>query len=302
MAKTFDSGFSDWDPSRLPDLTGKRYFITGANAGLGFEAAQMLRVRNADVFVGARNEGRGRGAVTNIAATPGTGAVEFVKIDLASKASIDEAASTVRTLAADGLDAIVNNAGFQVESSVAQLTDELMHAQLDTNLVGPLRLIRSVLPAWIERGSGVIVNISSKSGRVGSPFAGAYSASKFALEGLSESLHFEVTDRGIRVHLIEPGSFPTDFRSGVRQPATWAGSNDEARCLAFRAARRGFNDSVGEADAQVVAEAIVDAITNPETPFRVLCGDDAKMIDGVKSSMSFEEFETTIRATINWQE
>lgn len=158
MAKTFDSGFSDWDPSKLPDLTGKRYFITGANAGLGFEAAKMLRAKNADVLVGARNEGRGRGAVSNLESASGSGVVEFVKIDLASKASIDEAATAVRSLAADGLDAIVNNAG--VMQTPEQRTADGFEMQFGTNHLGHFYM-NQLLFDLVAARSGRIVPVSS---------------------------------------------------------------------------------------------------------------------------------------------
>ena len=158
MVTTFDSGFSDWTPARLPDLAGKRYFITGANAGLGYEAAKMLRAKNADVLVGSRNEGKGRGAVSNIEAVPGTGVVEFVKIDLASKASIDEAATAVRALASDGLDAIVNNAG--VMQTPEQRTADGFEMQFGTNHLGHFYMNHALFDLVAAR-SGRIVPVSS---------------------------------------------------------------------------------------------------------------------------------------------
>ena len=158
MATTFDSGFSDWDSSRLPDLTGKTYFITGANVGLGFEASKMLRAKNANVLVGSRNEGRGRGAVSNIAAVSGSGNVEFVKIDLADKASIDEAATAVHGLAADGLDAIVNNAG--IMQPPEQKTADGFEMQFGTNHLGHFYM-NHLLFDLVAARSGRIVPVSS---------------------------------------------------------------------------------------------------------------------------------------------
>ncbi len=158
MATTFDSGFSDWDPSRLPDLTDKRFFITGANAGLGFEAAKMLRAKNAHVLVGSRNEGKGRGAVSNISAVSGTGGVEFVKIDLADKSSIDSAAEAVRGLAPDGLDAIVNNAG--VMQTPEQKTADGFEMQFGTNHLGHFYM-NHLLFDLVAARNGRIVPVSS---------------------------------------------------------------------------------------------------------------------------------------------
>ena len=158
MPTIFDSGFSDWDPSRLPNLSGKKYFITGANAGLGLEASKMLRAKNADVLVGSRNEGRGRGAVSNISAVAGSGTVELVKIDLASKASIDEAAAAVRALAPDGLDAIVNNAGI-MQTPELQTADGF-EMQFGTNHLGHFYMNHLLFDSVAAR-SGRIVPVSS---------------------------------------------------------------------------------------------------------------------------------------------
>jgi NAD(P)-dependent dehydrogenase (short-subunit alcohol dehydrogenase family) len=157
MATTFDSGFSDWNPERLPSLEGKTYFITGANAGLGFEAAKMLRAKNANVLVGSRNEGRGKSAATNLAAEPGNGSVDFVKIDLADLSSIRDAADAVRGLT-DGLDAIINNAG--IMQTPDQKTADGFEMQFGTNHLGHFYM-NHLLFDLVANRSGRIVPVSS---------------------------------------------------------------------------------------------------------------------------------------------
>ena len=220
-------------------------------------------------------------------------------LDVADQASVDAALTD-----ADDIDVLINNAGYEVQSSVEQLTDDLMYGQLETNVMGPLRTMRAVLPSWRARGSGVIVNVSSIAGRVGTPYSGAYSASKWALEAMSESLHFEVSQLGIRVHLIEPGRFDTGFRDNIVRPADWEGSTYHQRFEAFRHALDAL-DTGGEGskpDPQIVADAIVRAATDPTTPLRNLCGADAELIAGVKGSMEFEDFEATMRTALNWHD
>ena len=174
--------------------------------------------------------------------------------------------------------------------------------QLDTNVVGPLRTIRAVMPAWRERGHGVVVNVSSVVGRATSPFGGAYGASKHALEAMSEALHWEASSAGIRVHVIEPGRFPTtDFGSNIVRPAGWEGSEFEAKALSLRAALAHF-DTDGPSDPQAVADAIARAATDPEAPFRIIVGDDANQILAAKAALSFEDFEQAMRSTTNWHE
>ena len=157
MAKMFDSGFDDWTPDRLPDLVGKTFFITGANAGIGFEAAKHLRTKNADVLVGARNEGRGRGAVSRLESVPGAGRVEFIQIDLADTASIRAAVDAVRATT-DRLDAIINNAG--IMQTPQQRTADGFEMQFGTNHLGHF-LMNSELFDMVEATDGRIVPVSS---------------------------------------------------------------------------------------------------------------------------------------------
>ena len=157
MATTFDSGFNDWTPNRLPDLSGKRFLITGANAGLGFEVTKMLRHKNADVLMAARNEGRGRAAVHNMTDEPGSGSIEFIKLDLADTSSIAAAAEAIRS-ATDGLDAIVNNAG--IMQTPQQKTADGFEMQFGTNHLGHFLLNHLLFDLVVAR-SGRIVPVAS---------------------------------------------------------------------------------------------------------------------------------------------
>ena len=212
--------------------------------------------------------------------------------------------ASVKACRADPLDidVLVNNAGFEVQGAIDQIDDSLMERQLETNVKGPLRTMRDVIPTWSERGSGVIVNVSSIAGRVAPPYSGAYSASKHALEAMTESLHFEVSHLGIRVHLIEPGRFLTNFDDNVVFPQSWNGSPHEDRALAFRESLTSLDGDGPPADPQTVADAIARAATDPSMPFRTLVGADSELIDATKTSMSFEDFENTMRPALDWHD
>ena len=269
--------------------------ITGSNSGFGRLAALTLARGGHDVIATMRTPSKGAD-LQRLADDEGL-SIQIRQLDVTDPTSVEACIADPL-----GIDVLVNNAGFEVEAAIDQIDDDLMRLQLETNVMGPLRTMRAVLPAWKERGSGVIVNVSSIAGRVGSPYAGAYSASKYALEAMSESLNFEVGQLGIRVNLIEPGRFTTRFQGNKVRPDCWAGSDQEQRAHAFREASSGMGGAGEPADPQDVADAIARAATDPSTPFRTLVGADAEMIDGLKTSMSFEDFETTIRTALDWHD
>ena len=196
-----------------------------------------------------------------------------------------------------GIDILVNNAGFEIRGPIEAATDAEARRQFETNVFGLLAVTRAVLPGMRERGSGVVVNLSSIAGLVAAPFAGLYSASKHAVEALSESLHYEVAPFGIRVALVEPGGFATDFSANVIEADAFT-SDSLYRDYAdrFAGALEKLTRPDGEAaDAQIVADVIVRVATDASAPLRTLVGGDAEMIMAVRNSNDFEGFEQTMR-------
>ena len=167
----------------------------------------------------------------------------------------------------------------------------------ETNTLGPLRLIQAVLPDWRKRGSGVIVNVSSINGRVSSPLGAAYSASKFALEALTESLHYEVRHFGIRCVLIEPGNIATGIKPTYLHegPADYAGLWEQSA-----GADTKMTGPSGPPGPEVVALAIASAIEDPATPLRVPVGQDAEMILGLRRSLDDQAFEDAMRKALGF--
>ena len=277
--------------------------ITGSNTGFGKLAALSLAREGKKVIATMRDPNKGDD-IRRVANEEGL-SIEIRELDVCNLEMVQNCLAD-----AQEIEAIVNNAGFEIQAAVEQLEDDLMWKQLDTNLLGPLRLIRTVLPVWTQRGSGVIVNVSSIAGRSAPPYSGSYAASKHALEALSESLHFEVSHLGIRVCVIEPGRFSTGFFENIVRPDTWEGSQHQERAMAFRKALMRLDnisdneseESAGPPDPQEVADAIVRAVSDSKTPFRTLVGQDAELIDATKTSMSFEDFETTMRTALDWHD
>src|SRR4029078_860395 len=169
----------------------------------------------------------------------------------------------------------------------------------ETNTLGALRVIQAVLPAWRKRGSGVIVNVSSGNGRVSSPLGAAYSATKFALEALTESLHFEVRHFGIRSVLIEPGAIATGSHASElhKGPPEDAGLWEQ-----WTGAHTKMTGPSGRPGPEVVALAIARAIEEPATPSRVPAGEGAEMILGLRISLDDQALEDAMRKAfgITW--
>jgi short-subunit dehydrogenase len=191
----------------------------------------------------------------------------------------------------------VNNAGFGVVGPIEKVPLAEGRRGMETNFFGTVRMIQAVLPSMRERGSGTIVNVSSVAGRIAPPLDGFYSASKFALEGFSEALHYEVGHFGIRVRIVEPGVFETGFQANVARYGVDVAPYDELD--------RQWNDArgalIGGEDApgpEGVAAVIADAIESTEPQLRWPAGVDAEMVLGVRATTNDEEFEAAMRATL----
>lgn len=227
--------------------------ISGASRGLGLALADAFRGAGASVFSGARD-----------VAGPGD-----VELNVRSIPSCEDAVRQV--VAADGgIDILVNNAGVHLAGPVASLDQDAFKETLDVNLLGAWRLTKAAVP-HMRRG-GTIAMISSLSGLVGLPDDGAYAASKFALEGLSQSLAAELAPAGIRVLLFEPGRVATEFAGVTDGLAPDIAARDIADVIARRDAP--FRNPIG-ADAARVFEALgVDRGARSETLVRAVTGRD----------------------------
>jgi NAD(P)-dependent dehydrogenase (short-subunit alcohol dehydrogenase family) len=265
--------------------------ITGCSSGFGRLIALALARRGDRVYATVR-----RPEAVGALEEAGAGLPLSVHLlDVTDTASVDRAVAEIAELGP--IDVLVNNAGYALRGPVTALHDDEVARQLDTNVIGVLRTVRAVAPQMRERGSGTIVNLSSVAGLMGIPFEGAYSASKHALEGLSETMRFELAAAGIAVVLIEPGAFETDFVDNINESTGFPADHPE------RAAFERFHallTSVGEegrADPQAVVDAVLDAIDHPDGPFRRLVGQDAELVSRMKRD-SFADLEAGIGAVL----
>jgi NAD(P)-dependent dehydrogenase (short-subunit alcohol dehydrogenase family) len=188
--------------------------VTGAARGIGAACARLLAQRGHRVFGTSRRAG-----APSSPSALGRGSLEMIHMDVDSEASVQAGVGYVAEQAGR-LDVAVNNAAIGIIGSVEDTSEEEARAQFDTNLLGPWRVCRAAIPLMRRQGSGLVVNIGSVGGLAGIPFQAAYSAGKFGLEGLTESLRMEVRPFGIRVVVIEPGNIDTD--ATARSPSTRA--------------------------------------------------------------------------------
>ena len=258
---------------RRAAASGRRALITGASSGIGKAAALYLAERGFSVFATSRSAARLHDVQRQAAARN----LDIIPVELDINSDDAVARAIPELIAQHGaVDALVNNAGYGLWGPVDALSVAELKAQFETNLFAAVRMTHAVLPAMIERRSGVIINISSVLGRMGTPFNGAYVSSKFALEGISESLKTELAPFGVHVALIEPGLFRTNFPANtVRASAT---DDDQSVYEPYMARYRDSHDLFRRfgGDPQRVAKLIYKISVSPAPPFRNPIGLDAR--------------------------
>ena len=188
-----------------------RILITGSNSGFGLLSALTLARQGHDVIATMRNPAKSDALDHAVAAEE----LSITKrtLDVADQASVDAALAD-----AHDIDVLINNAGYEVQSSVEQLTDELMYGQLETNVMGPLRTMRAVLPSWRARGSGVIVNNASVLGWRAQEEQCYYAAAKAGVMALTRCSAMEAAESGIRINAVSPSIAMHDFLRKTSTP------------------------------------------------------------------------------------
>ena len=193
----------------------KTILITGASTGFGRDTAETLSRAGHKVFASMRDpEGKNRAHANALRGQN----IEVVELDVTDSQSVDRAVAAV--IAKTGrIDVLINNAGVLAAGVSEAITPEQATALFDVNVIGLRRVTRAVLPDQRRHNDGLIINISSVLGRVTFPFFGIYGASKFAVEALTDSLRYEVSQLGIDVVLVQPGAYPTQLFDSATQPA-----------------------------------------------------------------------------------
>lgn len=267
--------------------------ITGASSGFGLLTSVALAGRGWRVLATMRDLNRRERLAAAARAAGVLEQIEFVALDVTHAEQIAKVAALVASRESR-LDALINNAGFALPGFADDVTDGELRQQFDTNFFGAAAVTRAFLPQFRRQGAGHIVMVSSISGRMGFPGVGSYAASKFALEGWTETLRLELKALGIQVALVEPGSFETDIWTRNAKPS--AGLLDPNSPNAERVARWRVRLETGEkrANPQVVADTIVAILDNPRPKLRYVAGRDAKLGLWLRRLLPARAFEWTI--------
>jgi len=273
--------------------SGRTALITGASSGFGLLTSVALARRGWRVLATMRDLNR-LGKLEEAARTAGvTERLEVLQLDVTNAAQIAAVAERVAGGQAP-LHALVNNAGFALPGFAEDVSDAELREQFETNFFGAAAVTRALLPQMRRQGFGHVMMLSSISGRLGFPGVGSYAAAKFALEGWTESLRYEVKTAGIQVALVEPGAFETDIwtrnaklSGGMSDP----GSPNAGRVEKWRARVQGQRV---KADPQVVADLIVRVLETPRPRLRYVVGRDAKMGLALRAVLPESVFERII--------
>ena len=246
----------------------KTILITGASTGIGLATAKYFHGKGWNVAATMRNPSAAKEYSEDAR-------LKLLPLDVLDDASI--AGAIASTIAAFGsIDVLLNNAGYGTQGPIEAASKEQIARQFDTNVTGLIAVMQAMIPHFKAKKSGTIINVSSIGGRITLPFYSLYHGTKWAVEGLTESLTFELRPLGIRMRLIEPGAIATDFGGRSMDYLEKDGLNDYDDMLArFNKAR----DEAVKASAQPidVARVIYQAATDKSDRLRYLVGKDAKM-------------------------
>jgi NAD(P)-dependent dehydrogenase (short-subunit alcohol dehydrogenase family) len=251
-------------------MSNRTWFITGASRGFGRSFAQAALTAGDRVAATARDTS----SLDDLAAEHGD-AILPVKLDVTDR----DAAFAAVWNAHDHfgrLDVVVNNAGYGVSGAIEELAEAQARRQFEVNLFGALWVTQAALPIMREQHSGWIVQVSSIGGLAAFPLTGIYHASKWALEGLSETLRQEVEAFGIKVLMVEPSGFRTDWAGSSMDRADPIDAYQEIEEIAQRrASQREENNGSQPGNPELAAQALLDTLDRDDPPFRLLLGNIA---------------------------
>ena len=273
--------------------------VTGSSTGIGFETSLLLSRKGFYTYATMRNLNKSQ-KINDVAKSENL-PLKVLQLDVTGDKSVKDAINQIKD-ESSRIDVLVNNAGYGVMGAVEDLSLEEFKSQFETNFFGVIRVTKEVIPIMRNQGSGNIINVSSVGGKIGIPLNSAYISSKFALEGLSESMRYELEQFGIDVILIEPGVVKTNFFENADVVVNNKTNNKtSAYSQLTQQLFEGFEPMLKSNSSSLssdVAEVIYQAIESNNRDVRYPVGKDALSIIKTRENLSDKEFENWIKESI----
>src|SRR5215467_6848112 len=280
-------------------MSQKVAVVTGSSSGIGYETSLILARNGIHTYASMRKvEGGGSKQIIDIAKNENL-PLQVIQLDVNNDKSVTEAINRI-TKEKDRIDIVVNNAGYDLMGALEETSIEAIKAQFETNFFGVVRAMQEVIPIMRKQRGGIIVNITSLGGRISFPLNSPYHATKFALEGLSESIQYELEPFGIKIIVVEPGGVGSNFLKNLK----WASKASDPSNSTYRSIQNNILEFFKQWTQNLthpseVAKAILKAVESDNPDFRYVVGNDAVTILEARKNMSDREFQDSIKKQIN---
>jgi NAD(P)-dependent dehydrogenase (short-subunit alcohol dehydrogenase family) len=267
-------------------MADRSIFITGSSTGLGKAAAKLFAAKGWRVLATMRQP----------AQEPELGSIAGITLLALDVTRPDQIQAVARrAIELSPIDVVFNNAGYGLAGPLEGTTDDQIVREIDTNLLGVIRTTQAFIPHFRERKAGLFITTTSIGGHVAFPFNSVYHATKWALEGWSESMAFELSKFGIRMKTVAPGGIKTDFQGRSLVMAQHPAYDElVAKALTFF---RSPERAKGYSTAEQIAEVVYEAATDGKDQLRYLAGEDAKALHGQRKAAGDEAFHKVIDKT-----
>jgi short-subunit dehydrogenase len=268
--------------------------VTGSSSGIGFETSLTLARNGFHTYATMRNmEGEKSKPLTEVAKNENL-QLRAIELDVDNDKSVIDAINTI-VEERERIDVLINNAGYALGGALEDSSMDEIKAQFETNFFGAVRATKAVLPVMRRQGAGKIVNITSMGGRIAIPLSSSYHGSKFALEGLSESIRYELEPFGVKVILIEPGAVGSNFWKNIKIAKSSSDSNSPYTQFGNKILKAYEQMEQNTISPSVVAKTILDAVTSNNPQLRYVVGEDAAKTLEARKNMPDNEFGDLIK-------
>ena len=268
--------------------------VTGSSTGIGYETSLMLARNGFQTYGTMRKlEEEKSKPLTEVAKNENL-QLQVIELDVDNDKSVTDAINTIVD-ERKRIDVLINNAGYALGGALEDSSMNEIKAQFETNFFGAVRVMKAVLPVMRRQGAGKIVNITSMGGRISIPLSSSYHGSKFALEGLSESIQYELEPFGIKIILIEPGAVGSNFWKNIKIAKSSSDSNSQYTQFGNKILKAFKEMEEDVISPSVVAKVILEAVTSDNPQLRYIVGEDASKTIEARKNMSDKEFGNLIK-------